>query len=232
MTSLKILQYNTDNLRHGWDYFVKNTTDVDYVILQRFPKNKRIGLCELLDNGKVFMVESSPPNNLCLAIGRHNSATQFSGTESITLPSAQHVMALDDEWQGCTALKTVVSGINLVSFLPCFEAQGGEYPIVFSETKSDILFLLNKFKDEPTVIMGDFHVDNTDSRINHLIKNAGFTSYLDNYKTFRSTSGDGDFFNLDKCISNIPIKLANVRISDVEDGMGHMAIRYTLEIDK
>ena len=227
MTSLKILQYNTDDLRHGWDYFKKNLDNVDIAALQRFPKSKRPDLCDALD-GKVFMVESCPPRNLCVVVARSRNAPQFSGTESITLPSAQHVMALEDAWQGCTALKTTISGVNIVSFLPCFEFDSGEYPITFGHSKSDIRFILDKFKDEPTIIMGDFHVDAYNEDINSMIGRYGFTSHLNRAKTFRSKV-DGELFNLDKCISNIPINITNLKVDETEDGVGHHDITYTLE---
>lgn len=229
MTSLKILQYNTDNLRHGWDYFKKNLDHADVAILQRFPKSKRPDLCDAID-GKVFMVESCPPHDLCLAIARTRHAPQFSGTESITLPSAQHVIAIEDAWQGCTALKTIISGVNIISFMPCFENASGEFPVAFSDTKSDIRFLLEKFKDKPTIIMGDFHVDAYNDDINGLIERSGFTSHLNRAKTFRNRA-DQNLFNLDKCISNVPVNIVNLKVDELEDSVGHHAITYTLEFN-
>ena len=159
MTSLKILQYNTDNLRHGWDYFKEQIKDADLAVLQRFPRAKRQELMDLMQGCRAYMLESCPPGNLCLAIARSNNAPSFSGTESITLPSAQHVIALGDEWQGCTALKTVMSGVNIVSFLPCYATEVGEYPLTETDTLTDIKHIIHKFKDEPTIIMGDFHIE-------------------------------------------------------------------------
>ena len=229
MTSLKILQYNTDNLRHGWEYFKKNLDKADLAVLQRFPRKQKGELMNLMSECRAYMVESCPPEDLCLAIARNKNCSSFSSVESITLPSAQHVMALGDKSQGCTALKVVIAGVNIVSFLPCYQTEGGEFPISFGDTKMDIKFLLEKFKDEPTIIIGDFHVDPTVDVINSLIETNGFKSYLDKYKTFRN---NGNFFNLDKCISNIDISLSDVRVDDVEDSVGHMAITYTLNVIK
>ena len=87
------------------------------------------------------------------------------------------------------------------------------------------------FKDKPTIIMGDFHVDPTVGTINEVITLNGFKSHLDKHKTFRK-HGTDEFFNLDKCISNIDISLSDIKVDDVEDSVGHMAITYTLTIHK
>lgn len=231
MTSLKILQYNTDNLRHGWEYFTEHLANAEIAVLQRFPKQKKPTLVELMSGCRAYMVESCPPLDLGLVIARNRHAPSFSGTESITLPNAQHVMAVGDAWQGCTALKSVVSGVNIISFLPCYQTEGEEFPISFSQTRQDIKFLLEKFKDEPTIIMGDFHCPPKTDTVDDIIERNGFTSHLDRYATFRQPT-TGEFFNLDKCISNIDITLSEVKVHDVEDGVGHMAISYKLTYNK
>lgn len=231
MNSLKILQYNTDDLRHGWDYFKKQVENVDLALLQRFPRNKKGELMNLMDGCRSYMVESCPPEDLCLSIARNSNCSSFGGVESITLPSAQHVMALGDKFQGCTALKVVINNVNFISFLPCYQSSGGEFPISFIETKTDIKFLLDMFKDKPTVIVGDFHVDPSVYVITDMIASFGFTSHLDNYKTFRK-QGTDEFFNLDKCISNIDISLSDINVADVPTSHGHMAITYTLKINQ
>lgn len=232
MTSLKILQYNTDNLRHGWDYFKQNIEDADLAVLQRFPRVRRQELMELMSGCRAYMLESCPPGDMCLAIARSKGAPTFTGTESITLPSAQHVIALEDQWQGCTALKTIMSGINIISFLPCFSTNGGEYPLTETDTLADVKFLIHKFKNEPTIIIGDIHLSGSDERVKAILDANGFKSYLNSKPTFRSHDKE-TFFNLDVFISNVPnINLTNIKVADVENGVGHMAIRYTLEIDK
>jgi hypothetical protein len=231
MTTLKILQYNTDNLRHGWEYFTEHLAKADIAVLQRFPKQYKPKLVELMSGCRSYMVESCPPLDMGLVIARNRHAPSFSGIESITLPSAQHVMAVGDPWQGCTALKTVLSGVNIVSFLPCYQTEGDEYPISFGQTRQDIKFLLEKFKDEPTIIMGDFHCPPNTETVDDIIERNGFTSHLDSHKTFRKANSD-EFFNLDKCISNIEIYLTEVKVHDVPNSVGHMAINYTLNIDK
>ena len=139
-------------------------------------------------------------------------------------------MAVGDRFQGCTALKVVLGSVNVISFLPCYQTEGGEFPISFAETKADVKYLLEMFKDEPTVIIGDFHADPNCNMINDVIKINGFKSYLDKHNTFRK-SGTDEFFNLDKCISNIDITLSGISVDDVSDGHGHMAITYTLHIN-
>jgi hypothetical protein len=231
MTSLKILQYNTDNLRHGWEYFKRNVEKADIAVLQRFPKNKKSALMEIMSGCRSYMVESCPPLEMGLAIARNRHAPAFSGVESITLPSAQHVMAIGDSWQGCTALKTVISGVNIISFLPCYKTEGNEFPLSEGDTKIDVRFLLDKFKDTPTIIMGDFHVSPQCEWLTLTLETYNFKSYLDKYKTFRGHDGE-TYFNLDKCISNIDIELTDVRVDDVQDAPGHQAITYTLSYSK
>lgn len=230
MTSLKVLQYNTDNLRHGWDYFSKNLDKSDIAVLQRFPINRKSELMELMSGCRAYMVESCPPLEMGLAIARNRHAPAFSGVESITLPSAQHVIAIGDSWQGCTALKTVISGVNVISFLPCYKTEGTEFPLQEADTKSDVRFLLEKFKDSPTIIMGDFHYDPHTEWVNHTLDTYKFKSYLDKFKTFKSHD-DNLHINLDKCISNIDIELTNVYVDDNVEGIGHRAITYTLNFN-
>ena len=121
--------------------------------------------------------------------------------------------------------------MNIISFLPCYQTEGEEFPISFSQTRQDIKFLLEKFKDKPTIIMGDFHCPPKTDTIDDIIERNGFKSYLDKYPTFRKVGTD-QFFNLDKCISNTDISLSDVKVHDVADGVGHMAITYTLNINK
>lgn len=230
MTSYKILQYNTDNLRHGWEYFTKNLAKADLALLQRFPRSRKGSLFDLMDNCRSYMVESCPPHDLCLVVARNNNVSKFSGVESITLPSAMHVMALGEPSQGCTALKTVISGVNFISFLPCYSSPEGEYPISESETKTDIKFLLDRFENEPTIIFGDFHFSPHEHTVNDIIKRKGFKSHLDDVNTFNGHNLS--FFNLDKCVSNIDIKLTDIAVDKVEGVVGHMAITYTLTVLK
>lgn len=227
MTTYRVLQCNTDNLRHGWDYLKSKVSNSDLILLQRFPKEKRPELCESMD-GKVFMLESCPPHNLCLALGKTRGGPVFSGTESITLPSVQHVMAISDAWQGCTALKTVISDYNVITFLPCYQTDG-EYPITNLERMGDIEFLLEQFKDKPTVIAGDFHVSTDDERTNKLLEKHGFKSYLDEHNTFAAS---GKTFNLDKLISNVDIGVENVIVYEKDVERGHFAITYDLSLPK
>lgn len=229
MTKLKVLQCNTDNLRHGWEYLSPKVTSVDLLFLQRFPKEKRPELCDAID-GRVFMVQCCPPHDLCLAIGRSRHAPSFSSTETIVLPSAAHVMNMDDSFQGCTALKTSMGVTNVISFMPCYPISGVEYPITDTDRITDIAFLLEKFKDEPTIIAGDFHVDNTCETTNELLSKYGFKSYLDEYETFYT--GNDNYINLDKLVSNIDISISDVNVHKVSTDRGHFAISYELEFDK
>lgn len=184
MTSYKFLQYNTDALRLGWDTLEKASSGVDFILLQRFPKDKQKQLCNIID--KAFLTESVNPGGMCLAIGRANGLSSIGGIETIHLPSTQLVQAIGDPWQGCNALKGTYNGTNLVSVLPCYPENVGEYPVTKSDNENDINSLLAVFEDEPTIILGDFHFGPSDKSINDLLEKYGFKSYLDGHKTFKN----------------------------------------------
>ena len=234
MYSIRILQYNCDNLRWGWDYLEKVIKNIDIVLLQRFPKDKKSDLEREL-GGRSFMVESTPGvGELCVAIGKSNSAPIFSDTESITLPSVHHVIVADDPFQGCTALKTVVNGVNLISMLPCYQQYGDEYPILELERTGDIEHVLSQFKDTPTIIAGDFHKHPDCDTTNKIIEKYGFKSHLDEYNTWHMP--DKDPSNLDKMISNFELDISDVIVYDegirTKNIQGHIAIGYTVSFDK
>ena len=227
MKTLRILQCNTDNLRHGWDYLDKLLNTSDIALLQRFPRDMNPKLCDSMTGGRTILISSLPPSgNLCIAIARRRSSSSFTGTEEISLPSKQHVIAEGDEWQGCMALRATISNIDYISFLPCYPTVG-EFPITDDVRLKDIEFILEKSKNTPTIIAGDFHVDEKCEKTNALIKKYGFKSYLDNHATF--TQGDRDF-NLDKLISNVDISIENVIVYKEDVERGHHAIMYDLNI--
>lgn len=231
MTSIKILQYNTDNLRHGWDYFARNANEADMLVLQRFPEEKQPDLCEATEC-RCFIEQSVPPFPLSLVLAKRKNVSTFSGTGTVQLPSSQHVCAVQDQWQGSIAMKTQVSGMNIVNFLPCFPQEGGEFPLSEKENNDDIEFILKQFKDEPTIIIGDFHWDPYYRPLNRLLEKYGYKSYLDGYSTFYKPGSDGKCFNLDKVVSNVDIELDNVSVdTDVEKEEGHLAILYDLKFD-
>ena len=145
MISYKFLQYNTDNLRLGWSILEKLAGSSDFLLLQRFPKDKQKELCNI--TGKAFLTESVMHKNMSLAIGRAEGLSSVGGVETINLPSSQLVQAVGNEWQGCTALRGMYNNIRLVSVLPCFPEPMGEFPITKEDNEKDIQFLLEKFKD-------------------------------------------------------------------------------------
>jgi len=233
MHSLRILQYNTDNLRWGWEYLESVVKDSDIFLLQRFPKDKKSDLEDLLD-GRTFMVESTPTvGDLCVVIGKSRRVSSFYGTESIPLPSAQHVMINGDAFQGCTALKTSTSGVNIVSALPCYSQSGGEFPISEMDRKTDIEHLLKECSDKPTIIAGDFHKHPDCESTNTLIEKYGFVSHLDEYNTWHVPGEEQK--NLDKLITNFDVDISDVIVYDDKIKnkkiQGHIAISYTLTYD-
>ena len=226
MISYKFLQYNTDNLRLGWSILEKLAGSSDFLLLQRFPKDKQKELCNI--TGKAFLTESVMHKNMSLAIGRAEGLSSVGGVETINLPSSQLVQAVGNEWQGCTALRGMYNNIRLVSVLPCFPEPMGEFPITKEDNEKDIQFLLEKFKDKPTIIVGDFHFSPEDNAINELIESNGFKSYLDGHKTFKTSTGH--FINLDKLLCNFSIDISDIIVHNVDTDMqqGHFPITYTL----
>ena len=66
MKTLRILQCNTDNLRHGWDYLDKLLNTSDIALLQRFPRDMNPKLCDSMTGGRTILISSLPPSgNLC-----------------------------------------------------------------------------------------------------------------------------------------------------------------------
>ena len=78
MKKLRILQCNTDNLRHGWDYLDKLLQSSDIALLQRFPRDMNPQLCDSMTGGRTILATSVPQNgNLCIAIARKKSSSAF-----------------------------------------------------------------------------------------------------------------------------------------------------------
>lgn len=227
MTSYKFLQYNTDALRLGWDTLEKASSGVDFLLLQRFPKEKQKELCNI--TGKAFLTESINPDGWCLAIGRADGLSSVGCIETIQLPSTQLIQAVGDPWQGCSALKGIYNGINLVSFLPCFPENVGEYPVTKADNENDIESLLSTLADTPSIIAGDFHFSPSDKNINDLLEKYGFKSYLDGHKTFKNPSGH--MINLDKLVSNFEIEVSDIVVHTEnmdKIAQGHFPITYTI----
>lgn len=229
---IKILQCNTDNLRFGIDYVGNIARNSDLIFLQRFPKKYKEQLQEITGN-RAFMLESCPPHEQCLAIAKTGPKFNFDDTESIVLPSHEVVTTLGDAWQGCTALKTVVCGVNFINILPSYEVKIEEECIISDfYRKSDIEFVLNKYKDTPTVIVGDFHVKPNAESTNASLAKFGFESFIDDAKSFKPCA-DKESFNLDKCVSNIDITVGNIEVyNTVYTERGHYAITYDLVLPK
>lgn len=233
MISLKVLQYNTDNLRHGWEYFDKNTIDKDLFLLQRFPENRYKDLCNITEGR--FYIENSVPGagDLSLAIGRKRDSCTLQGMDKITLPNKQHCCAIEDYWQGTVAMKTtIVAGVGLINVLPCFANDSGEFPIYKSQTLQDIEFVLQQCEDKPYIIVGDFHLSPEDEELNNLLEKYNFRSLLDSIDTFYNTTNE-DPFNLDRFITNSDtVSISDMSVDyDVKDKNGHLAISYILNIE-
>lgn len=233
MISLKVLQYNTDNLRHGWEYFDRNTTDKDLFLLQRFPESKYKDLCNITEGR--FYIENSVPGvgDLSLSIGRKRDSCTLQGIDTITLPNKQHCCAIEDYWQGTVAMKTtIVGGVGLINVLPCFANDSGEFPIYKQQTLQDIEFVLKQCAGAPFIIVGDFHLSPEDEELSNLLEKYKFRSLMDNVHTFYNTINENPF-NLDRFITNSDaVSISDIFVdNDVENKRGHLAISYTLNID-
>ena len=232
MITLKVLQYNTDNLRHGWEYFYRNADNKDLFLLQRFPESKYKELCNVTEGR--FYIENSVPGfgDLSLSIGRKRDSCTLQGMDTIELPNKQHCRAVEDYWQGTVAMKTtIVGGVGLVNILPCFSNSSGEFPISKSQTLQDIEFILKQCEDTPHIIVGDFHLSPDDEELSTLLEKYKFRSLLDSIDTFYNMTKE-DPFNLDRFITNSDIvSISDISVDyDVKDKNGHLAISYNLDI--
>ncbi len=232
MITLNVLQYNTDNLRHGWEYFSRNADNKDLFLLQRFPGSKYKELCNIVEGR--FYIENSVPGfgDLSLSIGRKRDSCTLQGMDTIVLPNKQHCCAVEDYWQGTIAMKTtIVGGVGLVNILPCFANESGEFPISKSQTLQDIEFVLEKCESTPHIIVGDFHLSPNDEELSALLEKYKFRSLLDNIGTFYNKTNE-DPFNLDRFVTNSDVvSISDISVDyDVKDKNGHLAISYNLAI--
>jgi hypothetical protein len=220
----RILQYNTDDFSHGSDYFSKVITDVDYALLQRLPiKNE---LSEIKDIHLERSI-SGLSDSLYVGIAKLSKTSAFKSGTSYDLPSAKIVKKTGDKFQGSKAICTGVGRIILCSVLPCYPNGQDGGTITSKDTLEDVKFLLNKLKHTNCIIAGDFHHELGQSKeLDNLIKDYGFTSYLDNYDTFVKPH-NGDKINLDRMISNIrDLTVENIVVHQPDNPSRHLAITY------
>jgi hypothetical protein len=220
----RILQYNTDDFSHGSDYFSKVITDVDYALLQRLPIKDELSLIS-----DIHLERSIPgmTDSLYVGIAKLSKTSAFKSGISYDLPSAKIVKKSKDRFQGSKAICTGVGRIVLCSVLPCYPDNYPTGNILSKDTLEDIKFLLNKLKHTRCIIAGDFHHELGQSKeLDNLIKDYGFTSYLDNYDTFVKPH-NGDKINLDRMISNIrDLTVENVIVHQPAKPSRHLAITY------
>ena len=225
----RILQFCTNDFIHGSDYFDKVTADVDYALFQRLPIKNELSLI------KELHMERSIPNmtdSLYVGIARltdsvHNVTPKFGSCVSFNLPSKDIVRATNNKFQGAKALCTGVGRIVFCSILPCYPNKQDGGTIRGKDTIADVEYILNKLKYTNCIIAGDFHHKPGDFKeLDDLIKDNGFTSYLDNYDTFIHPQA-GNKFNLDRMISNIrDLTVENVVVHQPDNPDRHLAITY------
>jgi len=241
MTSIKILQYNMDAMQRGIDYLRTAAKDADVFLLQRVPMEAKKEIENVLDC-RLFLLESTPGvGNLCVAMGKNHIGHPFSKMKSVILPSYEKVIEIgkNNKSQGCTALRAQLDNVNIITFLPCYPQDNNDNndnnSILINDLdrRSDIEFLLNLYKDRPTIIAGDFHTipgSPQDETTKHLLDKYGFKSHLDEYDTWYVP--DHIPSNLDKLVSNIDVDISDVVVynENINNSMrGHLAISYRLE---
>ncbi len=133
------------------------------------------------------------------------------------------------KFQGSKAICTGVDRIVLCSVLPCYPDKQDGGTIRGKDTLEDVRHLLNKLKHTKCIIAGDFHHRPGDfKQLDDLIKDYGFTSYLDGHVTF--VHQDGNKFNLDRMISNIPgLTVDNIKVHQPDTPDRHLAITYEVQ---
>ena len=222
-----ILQYNTDDFNHGSDYFAKVTANVDYALLQRLPIKNELSLIK-----EIHLERSIPglPDSLYVGVARlSKKASPFNSGVSYDLPSAKIVRKTNHKFQGSKAICTGVDRIVLCSVLPCYPDKQDGGTIRGKDTLEDVRHLLNKLKHTKCIIAGDFHHRPGDfKQLDDLIKDYGFTSYLDDHDTF--VHQHGNKFNLDRMISNIPgLTVDNIKVHQPDTPDRHLAITYEVQ---
>ena len=222
----RILQYCANDNYHGDDYFAKVTTDIDYAFFQRLPIKNELSLIK-----EIHLERSIPgmPDSLYVGVGRFADVTPFSSWNYYDLPSKKIVKeTYHNKFQGSKALCTGVNKIVFCSVLPCYPNSQDGGTITSKDTLEDIEFLLNKLNQTKCIIAGDFHhVPGDFKELDELIKDYGFTSYLDEYDTFVNPGNSEHVFNLDRMISNIPdLTIDNVIVHQPDIPRSHLAITY------
>jgi hypothetical protein len=218
----RILQYNANDNFHGDDYFAKVTTNVDYAFFQRLPIKNDLSLLKEIHLERSI---SGMSDSLYVGVGRFTDVKEFSSWNYYDLPSNKIAKETNNKFQGSKAICTRVNRIIFCSVLPCFKDYR-ENDITSKDTLEDIRFLLNKLKDTKCIIAGDFHHAPGDFKeLDDLIKDYGFTSYLDDHDTFIHPHGNK--FNLDRMISNIrDLTVENIIVHQPSNPSKHLAITY------
>jgi hypothetical protein len=224
MHQFRFLQYNTDNMRLGSDYFDQLLTQCDIALLQRVPKAQLSVLQQQFDH--VHCARHSSDLYLVVA-GKdllHTPVIQ-------QLPSTDTVMAGSDIFQGCCALRVTWHNIVLVSALPCYSDPDTDIGSLLNT--QDVQALLSYDVDKPTLIAADFHEPPNHQPHQQLLSKYQYHSCLDNHTTFRNSNGHS--INLDRCVTNshnIQIHDICIHRTDLLQRQGHYAVTYSVQLNK
>ena len=223
----RIVQHCTNDFLHGSDYFAQIIADVDYGLFQRLPiKDELTSIKELHMERSISGMQDS----LYVGVARFDGSEKFQSCVSFDLPSKDIVRATNNKFQGSKALCTGIGRIVMCSVLPCYPDKQDGGTIRGKDTIADVEYILNKLQYTKCIIAGDFHHAPGDFKeLDDLIKDNGFTSYLDNYDTFVKPQ-NGDKFNLDRMISNIRgLTVDNVVVHQPKHPKNHLAISYEVQ---
>ena len=224
----RILQYNANDNFHGADYFTNVTTNVDYALFQRLPIKNELSLIKEIHLERSI---TGMPDSLYVGVGRFTDVKEFSSWNYFDLPSKKIVKETNNKFQGSKALSTGIGKIVFCSVLPSYPNRQDGGTITSEDTLEDVRFLLKRLKHTKCIIAGDFHhVPGEFKELEDLIKDNGFTSYLDEYDTFVKPGPYGTKINLDRMISNIPdLTVENITVHHPENNpIKHLAITYTI----
>ena len=222
----RIVQHCTDDFLHGSDYFTQIIADADYGLFQRLPIKD-----ELTTIKELHMERSIPgmQDSLYVGVARFDGSEKFQSCVSFDLPSKDIVRATNDKFQGSKALCTGIGRIVFCSVLPCYPNRQEGGTIIGKDTIADVKYILNKLQYTKCIIAGDFHHElGQYKKLDDLIKDYGFTSYLDDHDTF--VHPDGSKFNLDRMISNIRgLTVDHVVVHQPKHPKNHLAISYEVQ---
>ena len=231
----KMLQWNcSGNKEYNKDYLLQRLKDVDIVLFQRCPNSFLEILKDKFQN--VFHKNHSKETSLVFAnnfdFRKHYSIEQ----NFYELPTVNLANKSNDSAQGSHALSITFDNLQIIVFLSAYSNKYDSVEITNQDTYNDINYVFkNIVTNQNCIIAGDVHCPpNQNNEIETLISNYNFKNNTNNLITFAlKKHNDLYAFNLDRVLTR-----GNVNVSKLEsyarpqDGGGHWAFTYTMEINQ